>query len=134
MNTGERQHAHLESRIGVVEGAIEHLRDDVSSIKGDLRSIASSVNSGFDQMRREQNAGSQVNWGWIAAFIGVGVAITGGITSALISPLSKFDEHTRAHLVETSQDFRSVSEQSIRHDERLKVLERQQNQRCDSCP
>jgi hypothetical protein len=114
----------IEGRVGKVEVALETLHEDVTSMKGDIRSIALSVNTGFDQLRREQMAGRQTNWGWVAAFIGVGVAIAGGVMTALVRPLDKFDEFADKRITGLEELVNSSWEQSIRNDERWKLTEK----------
>jgi hypothetical protein len=115
---------HLESRVGKVEVALENLHEDVAGIKLDLRGIAQSVNTGFDQLRREQSASKQTNWGWIAAFIAVGVSIAGGVMTALVMPLNVRDEVMESRKNEIKATADKAWEQSIRNDERLKHLEK----------
>lgn len=115
---------HLESRVGKVEVALENLHEDVSGIKVDLRAIGLSVNTGFDQLRREQSASKQTNWGWIAAFIAVGVSIAGGVMTALVMPLNVRDETMVIREDEIKATADKAWEQAIRNDERLKALEK----------
>ena len=115
---------HLESRVGKVEVALENLHEDVAGIKVDLRAIAQSVNTGFDQLRREQSASKQTNWGWIAAFIAVGVSIAGGVMTALVMPLNVRDETMVIREDEIKATADKAWEQAIRNDERLKALEK----------
>lgn len=115
---------HLESRVGKVEVALENLHEDVSGIKVDLRAIGQSVNTGFDQLRREQSASKQTNWGWIAAFIAVGVSIAGGVMTALVMPLNVRDETMAIKENEIKATADKAWEQAIRNDERLKHLEK----------
>lgn len=114
----------IESRVSKVEVALENLHEDVAGIKLDLRGIAQSVNTGFDQLRREQSASKQTNWGWIAAFIAVGISIAGGVMTALVMPLNVRDET----MVLRENEIKAVAdkawEQSIRNDERIKALEK----------
>lgn len=122
---------HLETRVVRVEGALESLHEDVSGIKTELRSIASSVNVGFEALRREQNQSKQVNWGWIAAFMAVGVAIIGAITTALVQPLQTFDVAIKERTDHASQTAEKAWEQAIRNDERLKAVERAEDRRSE---
>lgn len=122
---------HLETRVVRVEGALESLHEDVTGIKTELRSVASSVNAGFETLRREQNQAKQVNWGWIAAFIAVGVAIIGAITTALVQPLQTFDSAIKERIEHADGTAQKAFEQSIRNDERLKAVERAEDRRSE---
>lgn len=117
-------HPHLESRVGKVEVALESLHEDVSGIKADIRAIGLSVNTGFDQLRREQSTSKQTNWGWVAAFIAVGISIAGGVMTALVMPLNVRDETMMMREDEIKAVSDKAWEQAIRNDERLKHLEK----------
>lgn len=114
----------LDSRVVKVETAIEGLREDVTGMKGDLRTIALSVTSGFDQLRREYSTSRQTNWGWVTGFVAICISIAGAVMTSLVLPLNVRDEalHERTNDIKVTAD--KAWEQAIRNDERTKSLER----------
>jgi hypothetical protein len=125
----DKPNSNVESRLSRVEVAMESLHEDVSGIKNELRSIAASVNNGFSTMRQEQVQSKQVNWGWIAAFVAVGVAIVGAVTTALVQPLQTFDAAVKERMLNAELLGQKSYEHSIRNDERLKSVEREEDRR-----
>lgn len=120
-------HDHLlSSRVDRVEVSLNSLHEDFAGIKSDVRSLAQSVSSGFEAMRKESVASKQTNWGWIAAFIGVGVALMGYMTSALVEPLKTKDTGFESRILDIRQGLMASWELTIRNDERIKVMDRKQ--------
>lgn len=121
---------HLYSRVDRVEASVNGLHEDFAGIKSDVRSLAgsvsslsTSVSSGFDSMRKETASSKQTNWGWIAAFVGVGVAIMGYTTSALVEPLKTKDVAIEGRISDLKDATMRSLEQAIRNDERIKTVE-----------
>lgn len=117
---------HLSSRVDRIEVSVNALHEDFAGIKTDVRSLANSVSSGFESLRKENAVSKQTNWGWIAAFIGIGVTVTAYISSSLAEPLKTFDQSVDTRLHDIRQHADDAWEQSIRNDERIKILERRQ--------
>jgi len=113
----------IDSRVGKVEGALESLHQDVAGIKIELRNISNNVALGFAEMRKDQSSGKQTNWGWIAAFMGVSVAILGFVTTSMLQPLKTFDEEIGSRMNRVQERAETAWQTSIRNDERLKFIE-----------
>jgi len=118
----------VDSRVSLVEASMDALRTDVAGLKTDLRAIATSVTTGFQEIRRDVGQGRQTNWGWIAAFIGVCLGLVGYVTSSLIAPLNTFDDALQSQTDRVQEMAMRGQDLSIRADERLKMLERWQDE------
>lgn len=110
------------SRVAVLETDVQHVNNQVTSLRSDVTSFRSSVTEALNSISSKLEQRSRPNWSLMISGMSLLLVIGGAVAIAYLKPVELRSAYQQGLIDQHGAKIEHLNESLIRHDERIRQL------------